>query len=186
MRRTNCKAYALLYSYDDDYGCRNEVVAISESVAPLSEMLREQVDTFMKDNPNEKWHPDLTTVPDPNDPEPTVASFGYYKGMISDTYSWVIEEADLVREQDVSDERRRELRYIDSFVFENSFYEEIARDQLRILWTAYCLHHGLDADTKGYDDDLSRIWEAICDAECDTADWSDYESFQQFMCRYLV
>lgn len=186
MNRTGRKAYALHYTYDNDCGNNTEVLAISETIAPLSAILRTEVEEFLKNNPNEEWHPDLTVALDPDDPEQIVARFGYYKGMVSDTWSWIIEEAELVQDPDIMDERQRELDYIASFVKENSFYEEIARDQLRILWTAYCLHHGLDADTNEYDSDLVRVWDAICASELDTADWSDYEAFQRFMYRYLV
>ena len=52
--------------------------------------------------------------------------------------------------------------------------------------TAYCLRHSLDADTSGYDCDLMEIWEKIEASECDTACWSDYDSFSGFMCAELV
>lgn len=185
MRRTNCKAYALLYSYDNYDGADIELLAIGDSEQALSKIMMSEVKKFLQNNSETEWDDDLSDIPDENDPAPTDAKFGYYEGLLSNTWCWRIRSAEWIG-QSQDQERSEELSYINAFVFENSFYEEIARDQLRILWTAYCLHHGLDADTKGYDDDLSRIWEAICDAECDTADWSVYESFQQFMCRYLV
>lgn len=90
-----------------------------------------------------------------------------------------------IKEQE-SSERTQELRFILSFAEENCFDTELARSQLRSLWTAYCLRHSLDADTSGYDCDLMEIWAKIEALECDTACWSDYDSFSGFMCAELV
>ena len=79
-----------------------------------------------------------------------------------------------------------EMKYLKAFVRQGCFDEELSRDQFRCLWTAYCLHHGLDADTSGYDNDLKELWSATAEDEAETADWSDYDSFDNFMCRYLV
>lgn len=82
--------------------------------------------------------------------------------------------------------REAEMEYLKEFVRQGCFDEEISRDQLRCLWTAYCFHNGLDADTSGYDNDLLELWNATAEEEAGTADWSDYGSFDDFMCRYLV
>lgn len=47
--------------------------------------------------------------------------------------------------------REAEMKYLKEFIRQSCFDEETSRDQLRCLWTAYCLHHGLDADTSGYE-----------------------------------
>ena len=82
--------------------------------------------------------------------------------------------------------REAEMEYLKEFARQGCFDEELGRDQLRCLWTAYCLHHGLDADTSGYDNDLLELWDATAEDEDETADWSDHDSFEDFMCRYLV
>lgn len=82
--------------------------------------------------------------------------------------------------------REAEMKYLKAFVRQGCFDEEHSRDQFRCLWTAYCLHHGLDADTSGYDNDLKELWSATAEDEAETADWSDYDSFDNFMCRFLV
>lgn len=82
--------------------------------------------------------------------------------------------------------REAEMRYLKEFARQGCFDEELCRDQLRCLWTAYCLHHRLDADTSGYDCDLMELWNATAEDEPETADWSDYDSFDKFMCQYLV
>ena len=82
--------------------------------------------------------------------------------------------------------REAEMKYLKEFVRQGCFDVDIIRDQLRCLWTAYCLHHGLDADTSGYDNDLKDLWNATAEDEPETADCSDYDSFDNFMCRFLV
>ena len=82
--------------------------------------------------------------------------------------------------------REAEMEYLKEFARQGCFDVEIIRDQFRCLWTAYCLCHGLDADTSGYDYDLKELWNATAEDEPETADWSDYDSFDNFMCKYLV
>ena len=82
--------------------------------------------------------------------------------------------------------REAEMEYMKEFVRQGCFDEEPARDQLRCLWTAYCFHQGLDADTSGYDNDLAKLWNTTAEDESETADWSDFDRFDNFMCKYLV
>ena len=82
--------------------------------------------------------------------------------------------------------REAELKFLRAFIAESCFDTEVCRDQLRMLWTAYCLHHNLDVDTAGYDSDLRELWEAVAADEKDTADWSGFDGFDKFMCAYLV
>lgn len=83
-------------------------------------------------------------------------------------------------------DRADEFAYMVQFASHNCFDDELARDQLRALWTAYCFRHDLDVDTSEYDADLAKLWDIVAEDEDDTADWSDYSSFDSFMCRYLV
>lgn len=79
-----------------------------------------------------------------------------------------------------------ELVFLKSFAEESCFDEEICRDQLRMLWTAFCLHSNYDVDTYGYDLTLHELWEVLQEAGDGTSDWSDYDGFDKFMCAYLV
>lgn len=83
-------------------------------------------------------------------------------------------------------DREKELAYIIGFAVESCFVDELSCQLLRSLWTAYCFHHGLDADTANYDADLAAIWKEIAQVEEDTAYWSDFDSFSDFMCAELV
>lgn len=82
--------------------------------------------------------------------------------------------------------REAEMKYLKEFARQSCFDVEIIRNQFRCLWTAYCLHHGLDADTSGYDNDLAELWNTTAEDESETADWNNFDSFDNFMCRYLV
>lgn len=83
-------------------------------------------------------------------------------------------------------DRSVEFKYIASFVSESYLIEELARDQFRALWTAYCLHHNLDADTAEYDEDFAQLWKVVSESGDGTSEWSDFDSFGNFMCQYLV
>lgn len=83
-------------------------------------------------------------------------------------------------------DRSAEFEFMVSFAAQSCFNEDICRYHFRMLWTAYCLHHNLDVDTASYDSDLQELWGAVSADEEDTADWSDFDSFGSFMCRYLV
>lgn len=58
-------------------------------------------------------------------------------------------------------DKRKELEFIQAFIGGAFFDEEVCRDQLRSLWTAYCLHHGLDVDTAMYDAVLLDLFNAL-------------------------
>lgn len=83
-------------------------------------------------------------------------------------------------------DREKELAYIIGFAVESYFDNELTCQQIRSLWTAYCFHYALDVDTADYDADLAAIWKEIVQMEEDTAYWSDFDSFDMFMCAELV
>lgn len=82
--------------------------------------------------------------------------------------------------------RKEELEFILAFIEESSFDEELVCQQLRSLWTAYCLHHSLDVDTRDYDADITTIWTVMSENEDDNAYWSDFDSLSSFLCAELV
>lgn len=82
--------------------------------------------------------------------------------------------------------REAEMEYLKEFVQQGCFDDEICKDHLRCLWTAYCLHHDVDVDTARYDKNLLGLWDMMLEREPETADWSNYDEFDNFMCRYLV
>ena len=82
--------------------------------------------------------------------------------------------------------REAEFEFLRAFIAESCFDTEVCRDQLRMLWTAYCLHHNLDVDTTGYDNDLLALWNRLEETGDGTSEWEDFDSFSNFMCAYLV
>ena len=79
-----------------------------------------------------------------------------------------------------------EFGFLTSYAVESCFDEEICRDWLRMLWTAFCLHHNLDADTHVYDCYLSELWKRLQGTGDGTSEWADFDDFERFMCKYLV
>lgn len=66
------------------------------------------------------------------------------------------------------------------------FDDELSRDQFRCLRTAYCYDQRLDVDTSWHDNDLLGLWGATVEDKSEKADWSDFDSFDNFMCKYHV
>lgn len=79
-----------------------------------------------------------------------------------------------------------EFYYLIDYIGSAFFDQEICREQLRCLWTSYCLHYEVEVDTNRYDSNLLQLWRELLKTEADTADWSGFESFDNYMCRYLV
>lgn len=58
------------------------------------------------------------------------------------------------------------------------------KEIIRILWTAFCINHDWEVDTKDYDDALQEIYN---DAVKDKREaWKSFDAFDKFMCKYLV
>ena len=81
--------------------------------------------------------------------------------------------------------RQDELSFMLRFAETAFLSEQVCSDQLRALWTAYCIHYDLDVDTGEYDHDLRELWSVVSGEECDTPNWSDLDSFELFMYAWL-
>lgn len=85
-----------------------------------------------------------------------------------------------------------ELKAICKFAEEEDFSFDICIQQLRSLWTAFCLHSDYECDTRRYDTDLREVWEAVKRNESNP--WKDdahseeawFDSFDSFMCEEIV
>ena len=83
--------------------------------------------------------------------------------------------------------RRIELDYLLAFATESCFDTETCCDQLRSLWTAYCLHNRLDVDTRDYDLTLLKVWGKWSQPKKRTTHTgAPFDSFDDFMCSWLV
>lgn len=66
-----------------------------------------------------------------------------------------------------------EFEFILDFAKKMDFYFQAARQQLRSLWTAYCLHNDMECDTKDYDNDIRTIYNVV--SKNDSCQWVDNE-----------
>lgn len=95
--------------------------------------------------------------------------------------------AELIERLSGSISRDAEWKYLKAFARESSFDEELPREQMRSLWTAFCFHHEMIVDTSEYDNALLELWNFM--ANCGyllTRWWTDYSTFDHFMCKELV
>lgn len=85
------------------------------------------------------------------------------------------------------DNHTQEFEFLKSFAQESFLDVESCRNQLKSLWTAYCIHQNLDVDTALYDEDMMRLWNTVQESECDVSDvWENFEQFDNFLCQDLV
>ena len=66
---------------------------------------------------------------------------------------------------------------------------ETCRNQLKALWTAYCIVNRYDVDTAGYDRDLNQLWNAVIstmDIAGSSHIFADYGCFDDYMCEDLA
>ena len=114
-------------------------------------------------------------------------SYGLTNSSVLGRHMGIMDDAaDAIEDLQTHISRVAEFDFMLSYVQESCFDEEICRDWLRMLWTVYCLHHGLEVDTSDYDNDLLELWNKLTETSDETSDWSDFSSFDHFMCTYLV
>lgn len=78
------------------------------------------------------------------------------------------------------DDLQKEFDFLKAFVWVNSvnsLRETKARENLRILWTAFCLHHGLVPNTKKYGYYITRLWECVDNGNVDDPAWKEFSEF---------
>lgn len=92
--------------------------------------------------------------------------------------------AEIIEKFSVSINKNAEMEYIKEFLQEGIFDYDLSMNQLRSLWTAFCLHHRIDVDTYEYDTKLLFLWRNI--PEKDKKGVMTWEDFDRFMCEYLV
>lgn len=114
-------------------------------------------------------------------------SYGLIKGSVLGRHMGIMDvAAEVIEDLQTHLSRVDEFNFMLSYVQESCFDEAICRDWLRMLWTVYCLHHSLEVDTSDYGYDLLELWMKITETGDGTSEWSDFSSFDHFMCTYLV
>lgn len=64
--------------------------------------------------------------------------------------------------------------------------EMVVMQQLRCLWTAYCLHQNLDVDTAEYDNRVMEMWNVMQENESAPYSSLEYGHFYNAMSKYLA
>lgn len=65
----------------------------------------------------------------------------------------------------------------------------VSCNQLKAIWTAYCIVENMDVDTSRYDNELERLWEAVISTMEIVGNrhiFADFVCFGSFMCEDLV
>ena len=78
---------------------------------------------------------------------------------------------------------RAEYNYLLNFAEDDCFYDSHLQNQLRVLWTAFCIHAGWEADTEPYDSTMMELWNRVCGRP---DGWPDFGSFDDYMCEFLA
>lgn len=93
----------------------------------------------------------------------------------------------LIENLENSVSRKGERLYLNAFARETSFDDDLYRQQLRCLWTAYCFHHELIVDTAEYDRELYDLWAFMVRCGYPLSQWwKDFDAFDAFMGEYLA
>lgn len=77
-------------------------------------------------------------------------------------------------------DRHSEFSYILKFAEQEDLSYEVCLNQLRSLWTAYCLHHDLTPDTAKYDTDIALVWNVVSENGTNPWDGDDEEGRHSF------
>lgn len=64
---------------------------------------------------------------------------------------------------------------------EGNFVYKLNREQLRALWTAFCLHNKCNPDTLAYDIAIAAIWNKVLQQKPRPACWSSFKKFDLYM-----
>lgn len=80
-----------------------------------------------------------------------------------------------------TEEMKKEFDYILEFIEGGDFVQFVEVKKLMALWTAFCLHHGLDPDTSTYNCYALEMWNYL--EENLTCPWppDKFENFGLFM-----
>ena len=70
------------------------------------------------------------------------------------------------------------IEYISTADFDNS----VCLEQLRALWTAYCIHNRYECDTYTYDVEIKELYKKYAQQNTSLT----VEQFDEFMCEHLI
>lgn len=183
----NNTLYGLIYTHDEPSGAAADLIAVSNTTAPLCKIIRKNVDIMRSVFPGKKWD-EGSNIPADDIEYPMIAKFVNDDAQ-TNTWCWLVQSVSYIQDDFLSESpmnRLRELSWINSFASEGFFNDGTSVNQLRALWTSYCLHHNLDVDTKDYDEDLRAIWQSLQSSGSTLPYWDNYETFDDIMASDLV
>lgn len=97
---------------------------------------------------------------------------------------------DPMQESEENEEKiewQTEYAYILKFIRESEDGEGVVyMEQLRALWTAFCLHQNIDVDAYKYDAAMLDIWGGLNKTENSAYNRFEYKKFYNAMSKYLV
>ncbi len=84
-------------------------------------------------------------------------------------------------------DKKQEYEYILECIEGSEDLDEmLVMQQLRCLWTAFCLHHNLDVDTHEYDVKMDEMWQVMQENESAPYSSLEFGRFYNAMSKYLV
>lgn len=78
-----------------------------------------------------------------------------------------------------------EFEFIINFARNEDFDYDVCYQQLRSLWTAYCLHNNIECDTESHYSRLSDIYYALTE-NISCPEITSFDRFDHYMCENLV
>ena len=82
-------------------------------------------------------------------------------------------------------DKDKEYNYLKQFALQADLTEPLNHVRLRSLWTAFCMHHNIDIDTKDYVQFVRNLWNIIVTEPVSLKNWKDCESFKYFLTENL-
>lgn len=83
-------------------------------------------------------------------------------------------------------DEKKEFEFILKFAeCSDDLYPPRVIQQLRCLWTAFCLHHSLGVNMRKYDSKMSELWNAMRENAYCPYSSLEYERFYNAMSKFL-
>lgn len=83
-------------------------------------------------------------------------------------------------------DKKEEFDYIVNFIKGLDYVDYQVEGQLLALWTAFCLHQNIDADTLQYDNYIVELFETTKSIQDDSYSEKNLEKFCNMMCSLIV
>lgn len=116
------------------------------------------------------------------------SNFAWYYGgeaqitVVEDEYTWKIVDTNGQAPEELGD-----FSFILDYIKGcEEIFGTTAIQQLRALWTAFCIRRNIDVDTDKYDRLINEMWLHLLNSTGTHHAKNKFEKFDNFMCEYLV